>query len=107
MEEKMFTTETAEQETNSVQPVSRPKSRKLSFDADGNLHTNNLSAFWIPEMTVMEVIHGTTYIVTGSYEGKESFVPKLERILVRNSLQESDAADSNDEGKENCDQEDD
>ena len=43
----------------------------------------NLSAFWIPELTVTEVIHGTTYVVTGSYEGIENFVRKLERITSR------------------------
>ena len=104
MEGKMITTETAEQETNPVLPVSRPKSRKLFFDADGNLHTNNLSAFWIPEMTVMEVIHGTTYIVTGSYEGTESIYRNLERIMERkatgasNESEESDETDEETEG---------
>ncbi len=43
----------------------------------------NLSAFWIPELTVTEVIHGTTYVVTGSYEGTENFVRKLERITSK------------------------
>ena len=55
---------------------------------DGNLHVKNLSAFWIPELTVTEVIHGTTYTVTGSYEGTESFVKKLERITAKNSLKD-------------------
>ena len=43
----------------------------------------NLSAFWVPELTVTEVIHGTVYTVTGSYEGTESFVRKLERITSK------------------------
>ncbi|MBQ9534415.1 MAG: hypothetical protein IJU78_01025 [Clostridia bacterium] len=47
---------------------------------DGHIHVKNLSAFWIPELTVTEVIHGTVYTVTGSYEGNEPFVRKLERI---------------------------
>ena len=50
---------------------------------DGHIHVKNLSAFWIPELTVTEVIHGTTYVVTGSYEGTENFVRKLERITSR------------------------
>ena len=53
------------------------------FGEDGRIHVKNLSAFWIPELTVTEVIHGTTYVVTGSYEGTENFVRKLERITSR------------------------
>ena len=88
MEEKTITTETAEQVLDSVQTVSRPKSRKIAFDADGNLRTNNMSAYWIPEVEVRRVIHGTTYIVTGSYEGKEPFTRKLERIMARDFIAE-------------------
>ena len=51
---------------------------------DGHIHVQNLSAYWIPKLTVTEVIHGTTYVVTGSYEGTESFLRKLERITSRN-----------------------
>ena len=86
MEKKMITTDTAEQKLDSVQPVFRPKSRKIAFDANGNLRTNNLSAYWLPDITVTKVIHGTTYIVTGSYEGTDSIVPKIERILVRDAM---------------------
>ena len=32
---------------------------------------------------VTEIIHGTIYVVTGSYEGSENFVRKLERITSR------------------------
>lgn len=53
------------------------------FNEDGHLCMKNISAFWIPELTVTEVIHGTTYTVTGSYEGTESFVRKLERITAK------------------------
>lgn len=53
------------------------------FNEDGHLCVKNLSAFWIPELTVTEVIHGTTYIVTGSYEGEVSFLKKLERITAK------------------------
>lgn len=97
MEEKMITTETAEQATNPVRPASRPKSRKLSFDTDGNLHTNNLSAYWIPDVTTTEMIHGTTYVVTGTFVGKDSLVPKLERILVRNIMNESNSDNADNE----------
>ena len=54
------------------------------FDEEGHLTVRNISAFWIPELTVTEVIHGTTYTVTGSYEGDRSFLEKLERITTKN-----------------------
>ena len=57
--------------------------RRFFGGEDGHIHVKNLSAFWIPELTVTEVIHGTTYVVTGSYEGSENFVRKLERITSR------------------------
>lgn len=57
--------------------------RRFSWGEDGHIHVKNLSAFWIPELTVTEVIHGTTYVVTGSYEGTENFVRKLERITSK------------------------
>ena len=41
--------------------------RRFFWGEDGHIHVKNLSAFWIPELTVTEVIHGTTYVVTGSY----------------------------------------
>ena len=53
------------------------------FDADGNIRVKNLSAYWIPKLTVTEEIGGTIYTVTGSYEGTESFLRKLERISVK------------------------
>ena len=57
--------------------------RRFFWGEDGHIHVKNLSAFCIPELTVTEVIHGTTYVVTGSYEGTENFVRKLERITSR------------------------
>lgn len=50
---------------------------------DGMISVKNLSAYWIPEQTIQEVIHGTTYIVTGSYAGQGLLTKKLERILAR------------------------
>ena len=63
--------------------LSERAERRFFLGEDGHIHVKNLSAFWIPELTVTEVIHGTTYIVTGSYEGTENFVRKLERITSR------------------------
>ena len=57
--------------------------REIRFDDNGNLHTKNISAYWIPELTITEEIGGTIYTVTGSYEGTESFLRKLERISAK------------------------
>lgn len=57
--------------------------RNISFDDNGNIHTKNISAYWIPELTITEEISGTIYTVTGSYEGEVSFIKKLERIASR------------------------
>ena len=66
------------------EPLSLEKAEHRFFwGEDGHIHVKNLSAFWIPELTGTEVIHGTTYVVTGSYEGTENFVRKLERITSR------------------------
>ncbi len=65
-------------------PLTQDRVRHNSyFNEDGHLCVKNLSAFWIPELTVTEVIHGTTYTVTGSYEGEVSFLKKLERITAK------------------------
>ena len=57
--------------------------RNCWFDEDGHLHAKNISAYWIPELTVTEEISGTVYTVTGSYEGTESFLRRLERITAK------------------------
>lgn len=60
------------------------------IDEEGSIHVKNISAYWIPELTITEVIHGTTYTVTGSYEGTENFVRKLERITSRNFIEKQE-----------------
>ena len=57
---------------------------RFRFDEAGHIHVRNLSAYWIPKLTVTEEIGGTVYTVTGSYEGPESFVRRLERITAKN-----------------------
>jgi len=57
--------------------------RNCWFNEDGHLHAKNISAYWIPELTVTEEISNTVYTVTGSYEGTESFLRKLERITAK------------------------
>ena len=63
-------------------PADHPH-RNILFDENGNIVTKNISAYWIPELTVTEEISGTIYSVTGSYEGEDSFIRKLERIASR------------------------
>ena len=66
------------------QPLTEEQKKHGSYvDENGNLHVKNLSAFWIPELTTTEKVGHTTYTVTGSYEGKESFLKKLERIVAK------------------------
>lgn len=73
---------------------------RFTIDGNGTVHIKNESAYWIPEMTVMEVIHGTTYIVTGSYEGTESIYRNLERIMERKATGASNESEENDETDE-------
>ena len=54
------------------------------LDETGKIHARNLSAYWIPELTLVEKIGGTTYTVTGSYDGESDFLRKLERIASKN-----------------------
>ena len=63
-------------------PADHPR-RNIRFDENGNIVVKNISAYWIPELTVTEEISGTIYTVTGSYEGEDSFIRKLERITSR------------------------
>ncbi len=65
-------------------------------DQNGTITVPNLSACWLPELTVREVIHGTTYIVTGSYEGREPFTRKLERIMTKEFTSDTDESAEND-----------
>ena len=57
--------------------------RNIRFDEKGNIVVKNISAYWIPKLSVTEEISGTIYTVTGSYKGEDSFIRKLERIASR------------------------
>ena len=59
---------------------------RVSTDKKGCITVRNLSAYWIPVITLKRKIHGTTYIVSGSYEGTECFTRKLERIMARKEI---------------------
>ena len=56
---------------------------KYTLEENGRISVQNLSAYWIPEQTIQRVIHGTTYVVTGTYEGSELLTRKLERIMAK------------------------
>ncbi len=51
------------------------------FQIDGQNRVKNLSAWWLPELTICREIGGTIYSVSGSYEGMETLDKKLGRIL--------------------------
>ena len=63
------------------------RNENLKINENGQIQVKNLSAYWIPELTAVEVIAGAVYTVTGSYEGTESFLSKLERIAAKNSAE--------------------
>ena len=42
----------------------------------------NISAFWLPELTLQKEIGGTIYSVTGTYDGTETLDKKMERIMA-------------------------
>ena len=53
-------------------------------DENGNLHCWNISAYQIPSIALTEEISGTIYTVTGSFEGSQNMLRKLERITAQN-----------------------
>ena len=65
-------------------PDDAPK-RNFSFDENGNIIVKNLSAFWLPDVKIVENIGGTEYTVTGSYEGTETLDKKIKRIMEQNA----------------------
>ena len=56
-----------------------------TFDEKGNIVVKNLSAFWLPDVKIVDEIGGTEYTVTGSYEGTETLDKKLHRIMEQNA----------------------
>lgn len=70
---------------NSAQgSITGPDFRNRQIDERGCIQVKNISAYWLPKLTITEIIAGTTYTVTGSYEGTGSFLQKLERIMAKN-----------------------
>ena len=77
-------------------PDDAPK-RNFSFDENGNIIVKNLSAFWLPDVKIVENIGGTEYTVTGSYEGTETLDKKLKRIMEQNAA--DDESDITEDGE--------
>ena len=65
-------------------PDDAPK-REFTFDEKGNIVVKNLSAFWLPDVKIVDEIGGTEYTVTGNYEGTETLDKKLHRIMEQNA----------------------
>lgn len=69
-------------------PEDAPK-RDVSFDENGNIVVKNPSAFWLPEIKIVDVVGGTEYTVTGSYEGTEILNKKLKRVMEHNAANDN------------------
>ena len=65
-------------------PDDAPK-REFPFDEKDNIVVKNPSAFWLPDVKIVEEHGGTEYTVTGSYEGMETLDKKLRRIMEQNA----------------------
>ena len=68
----------------SLVPTMPPK-REFSFDEKDNIVVKNPSAFWLPDVKIVEEHGGTEYTVTGNYEGTETLDRKLRRIMEQNA----------------------
>ena len=60
------------------------KNQKMVRMEDGRICVKNLSAHWLPELTLQRRIGGTIYSITGTYDGTEPLDRKLERIMGKN-----------------------
>ena len=69
-------------------PDDAPK-RDVSFDEKGNIVVKNPSAFWLPQIEIVDEIGGTEYTVTGSYDGEETLSSKLKRIMEHNAANDN------------------
>ena len=70
-------------------PDDAPK-RDFTFDEKGNIVVKNPSAFWLPQIEIVDEIGGTEYTVTGSYDGEEPLSSKLKRIMEQNAANAAD-----------------
>ena len=70
-------------------PDDAPK-RDFTFDEKGNIVVKNPSAFWLPQIEIVDEIGGTEYTVTGSYDGEETLSSKLKRIMEQKAANAAD-----------------
>lgn len=65
------------------------KSKKINpftVATEDGIKTKNVMAYFLDEITITETIHGTTYIVDGTYDGTETLPSKLKRILANEEM---------------------
>ena len=61
---------------------------KIRFAEDGHIQVKNLSAFWLPELTLQKEIGGTIYSISGTYDGMGMLDKKIERIAAEKFAEE-------------------
>ena len=61
--------------------------KKYTVKYDDRISVPNLSAYWLPDLTIKEVIKGSTYTISGEYVGTECIVPKLKRIMAHDAAE--------------------
>lgn len=59
------------------------KQRKQVTHDNGSIRARNLSAYWLPQITLKREIGGTVYRVSGSYEGEGLLDRRTHRILAQ------------------------
>ena len=62
--------------------------KKATFTKDGHIRVKNLSAFWLPELTLQKEIGGTIYSISGTYDGMGMLDKKIERIAAEKFAEE-------------------
>ena len=58
------------------------QSKQVTHD-NGSIRARNLSAYWLPQITLKREIGGTVYRVFGSYEGEGLLDRRTRRILAQ------------------------
>lgn len=58
------------------------QSKQVTHD-NGSIRARNLSAYWLPQITLKREIGGTVYRVSGSYEGEGLLDRRTRRILAQ------------------------
>ena len=61
--------------------------KKYTVKYDDRISVPNLSAYWLPDLTIKEVIKGSAYTISGEYIGTECIVPKLKRIMAHDAAE--------------------